>query len=193
MGRPREFNAEEALEQAMGVFWVKGYEATSLQDLIGAMEISKSSFYETFGSKHELFLAAIEHYMDTRTEHVVNLLDGEPSGKTAVEKIFRVIMESEMASGEVRGCFLCNCAIEISQRDPAAAEYVTRGMERIEEAFFRAVRRGQESGEIPVERDPRALARFLVSSENGLIVMAKANRGGDVMADVARTVLAALG
>ncbi len=192
MGRPREFSATEALEQAMEVFWAKGYEAASLQDLIGAMEISKSSFYETFGNKHELFLSAIEHYIDTRTEAFVKMLDEEPSGKTAVENIFRLILESEANSDEVRGCFLCNCAVEISQRDPAAAVHITRGMERIEEAFYRAVCRGQEAGEIPAGRDPRALARFLVSSENGLIVMAKANRGGDVMADVARTVLSAI-
>ena len=84
MGRPREFNAEQALEQAMEVFWARGYEATSLQDLIGAMEISKSSFYEAFGSKRELFLSAIGHYIDTRTENVVKLLDEEDSGKAAI-------------------------------------------------------------------------------------------------------------
>jgi TetR/AcrR family transcriptional repressor of nem operon len=193
MARPKEFNATEALEQAMEVFWAKGYEATSLQDLIGAMEISKSSFYETFGSKRDLFLSALGHYIDTMTESVVKLLDEEPSGKLAIEKLFRIIMEMETASGEVRGCFLCNCAVEISQRDSDAAVYVARGMDRIEEAFYRAVVRGQEAGEISAGRDPRALARFLVSSENGLIVMAKANRGGEAMADVARTVLSALG
>lgn len=193
MGRPREFNAEQALDQAMEVFWSRGYEATSLQDLIGAMEISKSSFYEAFGSKRELFLSAIGHYIDTRTESVVKLLDEEDSGKAAIEKLFRIIMETETPSGEVRGCFLCNCAVEISQRDPEAAAHVARGMDRIEEAFYRAVVRGQEAGEIPAGRDPRALARFLVSSENGLIVMAKANRGGEAMADIARTVLSALG
>ena len=192
MGRPREFNAEQALDQAMEVFWAKGYEATSLQDLIGAMELSKSSFYEAFGSKRELFLSAIGHYIDTRTESVVKLLDEEDSGKTAIEKLFRIILESVTGAGEVRGCFLCNCAVEISQRDPEAAVYVARGIDRIEEAFYRAVVRGQESGEISAGRDPRALARFLVSSENGLIVMAKANRGGEAMADIARTVLSAL-
>ncbi|HEX9701827.1 MAG TPA: TetR/AcrR family transcriptional regulator, partial [Rhodospirillales bacterium] len=67
MPRPREFETSEALNQAMQVFWTKGYEATSLADLIGAMNLSKSSFYDTFGSKHEVFLAAIEHYKQTVT------------------------------------------------------------------------------------------------------------------------------
>ena len=70
MRRPRECDTTEALNEAMQVFWTKGFEATSLNDLIGAMKLSKSSFYDTFGSKHEVFLAAIEHYKKTVTAQV---------------------------------------------------------------------------------------------------------------------------
>ena len=187
MPRTREFNETEVLERAMETFWSKGYEATSLQDLISAMGISKSSFYETFGSKHELLLSAIENYVETQAQDIVRLLDGEPSGKKAVEKLFIASIECDG-----QGCFLCNCAVEISQRDPAAAAIVIRGMERIEEAFYRAVVRGQEAGEISTSRDARALARYLVNSENGLMVMAKANREREVMADIVKTVLSVL-
>ena len=192
MPRPREFSETKVLEQAMDVFWLKGYEAASLKDLIGAMGISKSSFYETFGSKHDIFIDAIENYIETVTGSVVKMLDGESSGKTAVENLFRIIVENESGQNGSRGCLLCNCAVEISQRDPVAARHVALGMVRIEDALYRAVRRGQEAGEIPAGRDARALARYLVSSENGLMVMAKANRGWEVMDDVARTVLTAL-
>ena len=94
MPRTKEFSEKVALEQAMAVFWDKGFEATSLQDLIGAMEISKSSFYETFGSKHDLFLSAIENYINAQVAGAINLLDEEPSGKKAVENIFAYIVEN---------------------------------------------------------------------------------------------------
>ena len=193
MPRTREFSETEVLNQAMEVFWSNGYEATSLQDLIFAMGISKSSFYETFGSKHELFLSAIENYVETQARNFVSLIDDEPSGKAAIENIFRIFTGFVSTKDEARGCFLCNCAVEISQRDPAAAAIVAHGMEQIEEAFYRAVSRGQEAGEIPPGRDARALARYLVSSENGLMVMVKANRGREVIVDVVKTVLSVLG
>ena len=72
MGRPREFNTEEALEKAMKVFWAQGYEAASLHDLTRAMAISKSSFYDTFGSKHDLFISAIKHYNKTVASRLIS-------------------------------------------------------------------------------------------------------------------------
>mgnify|MGYP001328507648 CR=1 FL=1 len=192
MARPREFSETKVLEQAMEVFWTKGYEATSLVDLIRAMGISKSSFYEAFGSKHELFIDAIESYIETRVGFVVNLLDRELSGKRAIENIFRIILEMETSEAGGRGCLLCNCAVEISRRDPEAAALVAGGMRRLEDAYFRAVERGQAAGEIRADRDARALARFLVSSENGMMVMAKANPDREGISDIARISLSVL-
>jgi TetR/AcrR family transcriptional repressor of nem operon len=193
MGRPKEFKEEAVLDQAMEVFWAKGYEATSLHDLIGAMGISKSSFYETFGSKHELFVSAIEHYIDTRVGQMVQFLDKELSGKRAIEQVFRKMVESDPAQAKERGCMLCNCAVELAPRDPAAAQKVELGMEQMERAFYRAVVRGQEAGEISLAHSARSLARFLVNSANGMLVMAKASRGREVMSDTTRVILSVLG
>lgn len=192
MGRPKEFSEAAALEQAMEVFWVKGYEATSLSDLIAAMGISKSSFYETFGSKHELFVTAIEHYINTQVGKLVQLLDNEPSGKKAIEQVFQNMVESGFPQSGKRGCMICNCAVELAPRDPVAAQKVALGMEQMERAFYRAIIRGQESGEIPLVHGARSLARFLVNSANGMLVMAKANRGREVMGDTSRVILSVL-
>ena len=79
MARPREFDSDQALEKAMQVFWTKGYEATSLSDLLSAMGISKSSFYATFGSKHELFLATLDRYGETHGAQLIALLKSNES------------------------------------------------------------------------------------------------------------------
>ncbi len=187
MPRVKEFSEKAALDQAMEVFWARGYEATSLQDLIGVMEISKSSFYETFGSKHELFLSAIGNYIDTRVKGLITLLYGMTSGKKAIENIFNYYVEN----GE-KGCFLCNCAVEFAQRDPAVAERISRSLGQIEDAYHQAVVRGQKDGEIPANHDARALAKFLVSSESGLFVSAKSGMDRKCLKDVVKITLSVL-
>ncbi len=193
MARPREFDAQEALERAMEVFWAKGYEATSLADLIAAMGISKSSFYDTFGSKHELFLAALDHYNETVAScHMRALMERSESARAGIAAVFDHQVALMTGNGERRGCFVANCAVEMAAHDPAAADRVCTGLARMEEAFLEAVARGQAAGEIPAGRDGRALARYLTSSLNGLIVMAKARPERTALQDIARIVLSAL-
>ena len=192
MARPREFDTTEALNQAMQVFWSKGYEATSLSDLIGAMELSKSSFYDTFGSKHEVFLAAIEHYKKTITAQVsaVSTLDS-PACKL-IESLFERVVSRMTEEGGQRGCFLNNCAVEVALHDPTAAKLIGGGFAIVEDTFMALVERGQREGEIGLDKDPRALARYLTSSLNGLMVVSKANPDLEALSDVARTALTVL-
>ena len=191
MGRPREFDPNEALEQALQVFWAKGYEAASLTDLTGAMGLSKSSLYETFGSKHELFLATIERYKATTGARLAALLDGEGPAREAIAAVFESVIE-DASHGDTRGCFLGNCAAEVAASDPAAAERVRAGLAGLEDAFHAAIARGQAAGEIPAEHDARGLARYLTSSLNGLRLTAKANPDPASLRDVVRLVLAPL-
>ncbi len=176
----------------MQVFWAKGYEATSLQDLIHAMGISKSSFYETFGSKHESFMSAIEHYEGTVTKRLAGVLEGDAPARKAIAEVFDAIIKAAVAEGDRRGCLLCNSAVEVSPHDSEAAALVATGLARVEKAFHRAVVRGQDAGEIPAERDARALARYLTSSANGLQVMAKASPNRAALENVAGIVLSVL-
>ena len=192
MARPREFSPDEALEQAMQAFWSKGYEATSLADLTRVMGISKSSFYETFGSKHELYLAAIDRYGETVVARTVGLLESETWPAGAIATVFERVIDVALAEGDRRGCLVCNAAVEVAPRDAAAAARVGACLERFETAFQRAVTRGQAAGEIPPEREARALARFLTASLQGLLVLAKAKADREVLNDVARIALGTL-
>lgn len=193
MARPREFNVDHALDQALQVFWTKGYEASSLRDLIGAMGISKSSFYDTFGSKHELFLTVIDRYNSTVAACGLEaMIQAAPSPKAGIRNLFHGIIETMTRDGEKRGCFLNNCAVEVACSDPQAAGRVATGLARTEETFYCAVRRGQKLGEIGPDKEPRALARYLTGMLNGLLVMGKANPERRALQDVARIALTAL-
>lgn len=193
MARPREFDSREALEKAMAVFWTEGYEAASLSDLIAAMGISKSSFYDTYGSKHELLLSALDHYGETVGQRAAALILEHPDGpKAGIAAALNSVLDQRHNGGDRRGCLASNCAVELAPHDPEVAARVQQSAVRLEEAFFQAIRRGQDRGEIPKRADARALARFLACSLNGLIVMAKSEAPPEAMEDAVRIALSTL-
>jgi TetR/AcrR family transcriptional repressor of nem operon len=192
MARPKAFDPTEALDCALQVFWHQGYEATSLQDLLAAMTLSKSSFYETFGSKHALYLAAIDRYRATAIAQYVCILREHNNGRQAIADVFAALVEQLDCPHGRRGCFMNNAAIESASRDAATEARVREAHRALEDAFYRAVRRAQALGQIPLDKDPRALARFLTSSMQGLLVMAKMAPGREALDDVARVVLSTL-
>ncbi len=193
MARPREFNAEDALEKAMQLFWAKGYEATSLSDLTSAMGLSKSSLYDTFGSKHELFLSAMDRYNETvAARRAAGVIDGAKDSRAGIAAVFAAFLDEMLDAGEKRGCFVNNSAVELAPHDAAVAARAAAGLAHLEESFYGAVRQGQEAGDIAAGRDARALARYLAASLNGLIVLAKINPERAALEEVVGIVLAAL-
>src|ERR1700761_6793555 len=113
MSRPREFDEAQALQAAKEVFWQRGYEATSLADLLAAMGLPKSSFYETFGSKRELFLRSLARYREERLAAFRQVLASGRSVRQAIEALFRTAIGCE----EHKGCMACNEAVEMAPPD----------------------------------------------------------------------------
>ncbi|MDP6773781.1 MAG: TetR/AcrR family transcriptional regulator [Rhodospirillales bacterium] len=191
MARPREFDTIQVLEQATHLFLVKGYAATSLRHLIVAMDISKSSFYEAFDSKQDLYLLVLDRYIDKIVDQLVSTLGQGASPRTAIAVSFNDIIDGAMAGDDCLGCLLTNAAAEVCA-DDAAAGRIAHGLARQEEAYYEAIVRAQRSGEVPPGHDARALARFLTTSANGLQLMAKATSDRMALYDVARVVLSCL-
>lgn len=189
MGRPQEFDRDVVLDRAMRAFWSRGYEATSVEHLVTRMGIQRGSLYQAFGDKRALFLAAIERYDRVVTAKLLASLDGPASGRAAIRKFFRLKLEAALARGRPRGCLVTNSAAELASRDRKTGTRVGAALAGIEAAFLRAVVRAQAAGEIDPARDPRALARFLTSSAQGLTIMATACPDRAALNDIVKVIL----
>jgi TetR/AcrR family transcriptional repressor of nem operon len=176
----------------MKAFWTRGYEATSIQHLVGRMGIQRGSLYATFGDKRGLFFAAIDRYDRVVTAKLLAALEEPESGTEAIRRFFRLKVALSVEPGRPRGCLVTNSAVELASRDRGTATRVGEVLAKIEAAFHRAVVRAQKAGEIEPTRNPRALARFLTSSAQGLSVMAKAFPDRAVLEDIVEVTLAAL-
>ncbi|MDD9879111.1 MAG: TetR/AcrR family transcriptional regulator [Magnetovibrio sp.] len=192
MARPRAFDHSDVLERAMQVFWSKGYAATSLADLTAAMGLSKSSLYDSFGSKHDLFLQTIDYYRETVTKRMRGVVDLQAPAGQVITSVLRRAVDRIMEPDGRRGCYLNNSAVEVGPWDADAAARCRAGMALMEEAFHQLVERGQREGGVSTRHDPRALARFLNSTVNGVMVIGKTNPDRDVLDDIVSVALRAL-
>ena len=187
MPRTKEFEPEEALDAAMQLFWRNGYAATSIRDLLDGMGIGYGSLYNTFGDKHALFLACLDRFRELRTSWIDEVL--EVSSLSGIEEVFRRTVDGLVGFEPRRGCLLANTAVELGPHDAEVAAKISRYVRHTEAIFERAVIRAQEAGEIPADRDPRALARFLVNALHGMRVLARVGTDRAVLEDAVHVAL----
>lgn len=192
MARPREFDADAALDRAMEAFWSKGYEATSLDDLCEVTGLSRSSFYATFGSKRNLLLKSVDRYIEQRNPKIAAILTQPLPLRDAFAALARLFIDQIVAGPGRRGCFLGNCAAELPRSDRAALARVRQGLESTEATFREALTRAQSRGDLATDADVTALARFLMSAFQGLRLVGKVNPDRATLEDIASTMLRCL-
>lgn len=191
-GRPREFDKEQALDAAMHLFWRQGYEATSMQNLLDTMQLSKSSLYQTFGSKHELFQQCLKHYRDMMTTDSLQQLAQAATGREFIERIFLSVVERAKKPADRIGCLVMNTAAELAQRDKDIGKLIKLGIESFIRVFEQAVAQAQREGDISPDKNPRALGRFLMNNLSGLNSMAKAGASEADLKDIVKQVMHSL-
>jgi len=192
MARQKEFDREEALHKAMEVFWSRGYEAASIQELINHMGINRQSLYDTFGDKHALYLQALDRYREVEGRKLLELLERPGPVKKSLRQLFEGVVEGALCDGQRRGCFMGNAMSELAGRCKATAARACSNMTASEGAFYRALLRGKKEGEFKGVRDARAVARFLYSSVQGLVLMGKATQDRKTLEDVVKVTLSVL-
>ena len=161
MPRTKCFNREDALKKAMGAFWARGYEATSIQDLVDCMGINRGSLYDTFGDKHKLFLSALDQYTTGALSRGTTL-QGEGNSVEILNDFLFGFMYRVLGDPENRGCFVTNTTVERSSYDEKCAERLRDYYDVLEDDLKRLIGRGQDAGEIPFKRSAADLAAFFV-------------------------------
>lgn len=196
MARPRTFDEDRALDAAMRAFWVNGYEATSTQDLCEATGLGRSSIYNTFSSKHDLFTRSLARYIDTMTTAQLAILEDDE--RPAVERIralFAKVVDDEFANrrdGRSQGCLTVNTTVELAGRDPEVARTLERDLERRLASFRAVVEAGRRDGDITSTRDADSLARFLNAVIGGMRVSAQGGADRAALEAVVDTAMDAL-
>src|SRR6266536_699926 len=173
MARTKEFDPDTALQGALELFWRRGYEATSMADLVQHLGIGRASIYATFGSKHELYLKALDRYLQLRNPNPIELLSQPGPALPAVRALVQQYAEESACDEQRRGCLVVNAAVE---RLPGAS----------------AVTRARAQGELADDCDPRVLARFLLVVLQGLRVLGKGHPDPERLRDAAAQALTAL-
>lgn len=171
-GRPREFDREKGLQNAMLVFWRKGYNATSMPDLCEAVGVTAPSLYAAFGSKEKLFVEAVELY---NKASVCLLWDQLSSGKTAYESVKNLLFASAKVLSD-RDSHPVGCLVTLSTIDedmpPAVAVHIKKSRTEHLEFFTARIEKAIASGELPSSTDAEALGRVFLSIMQGMAVQA---------------------
>jgi TetR/AcrR family transcriptional regulator, transcriptional repressor for nem operon len=189
VARTKEFDPDAVLASALELFWTRGYEATSMADLVEHLGIGKASIYATFGSKHDLYLRALDRYVETKGPTELSALSQPGPVLPAVRALVQRYAEEAARDDSRRGCFVVNAATERLPDDAGTARLVEASWDGLETALNSALIRAQAQGELSPDRDPRAVARFVLVVLQGLRVLGKGQGGPGRLQDGAREAL----
>lgn len=191
MARPKAFEPDEILDRATALFWRKGYEATSVSDLVEALGINRGSLYGTFKDKRALFLAALDRYDEREIGATVRHLRNTPGpGRERIQALFDNFIRAVEERGDRRGCLVCNTAVELAAIDPEVEGHVKRSHERLTGAFSVALAADPGYPTEPERRDRRA--HFLTATLMAIHVMAKAGATPDTLRGIVRIAMRGL-
>ncbi|MEM1126930.1 MAG: TetR/AcrR family transcriptional regulator [Bacteroidota bacterium] len=168
MARPREFDIDQALEAATEAFWSRGYEATSMADLMQAMGLHKGSIYQAFGGKHALFMQALDRYLGAGLAQVQQALSDAGPVPDRLRAVLHGTLQDPAACQTARGCLGLNTLVELGPHDEVIAERVRTHYGRLREAFATCLAEGQRTGTIRTDTEADLLAEFLITTINGL-------------------------
>lgn len=192
MAGKKAFLPDHALKKAMDLFWERGYEASSVEDLVQSTGIGRGSLYATFGDKHALYLAALDQYCETQQAFLSSLLQLEGSLQQILATMFQTYIDLLLSDPARRGCFLVNAHVEVAPHDPEVYERVQSAHQTIEQVFFTLLVKAQAAGELAPDCDPRQFARFFLGTLISIRVFARARAERSMLQDLAKTALLVL-
>ena len=171
-GRPKIFDEQEALNDAINIFWEKGFDATSMDDLMRAMGVQRGSFYHTFGSKKSLFINAFTQYETMSFDELRRQLNASKTPMKVIKSIFYTLADCSIEEHN-KGCFAGNTITALSNIDAELTEIANNHLKKMENIFFEQIKASQASGELTIKTDARLLSLSLINLWNGLNITRK--------------------
>ena len=175
MARTKDFDEDEVLNRAMNIFWSKGYQGTSMEDLVSGLGISRSSMYDTYSDKHSLFIKALENYQRMGIVKIQDILNGPGNAKEMVRKLMEHTIYGISDGKKRTGCFMLNAEVEVAPHDKKVNNLICKKDQQMEEIFCQVIQKGKNNGEIKNKKDARVLARFISTAIKGMQVNAKSS------------------
>ena len=192
MPRVKSFDENEVLTKATELFWKKGYFDTSIQDLVEHLGLSRSSIYDTYGGKKELFYKSFAQYRNTNIAGVKEFLASQTSVKNGIRVLFEMGIADSIEDKDRKGCFVVNTATELVPGEPEIAKILKENKAIFTTLFYDFLSKGEESGEIAKGKDLKALANLLFTLFNGIKVVAKMQPNAQELNDIVKTALTLL-
>ena len=191
LARPRNFDPATVLDRAVKQFWQHGFEATGVETLCNVMNLGAGSLYSAFGGKRELFLAALDRYMDQVSKDAIQRITAPASGMEGIRAYFANLVDAIAEGRRRRGCLLTNSLVELGERDPAVFEKIALNLTRLETAFAAALTRASAAGEIDAEPGAKS-AGYLVCVVQGLNVLANTQPSRQILDQIVASTLRSL-
>ena len=196
MARPREFDEEQALDQATTVFWEKGYKRTSIGDLLEAMGIQKGSFYNTFGSKRDLYLRCLERYGDAQMMNLGpfgDVVRAIAEGPEKLRAVFSRQLDALVAGDSTAGCFVATASLENREHVPDVLDVTKPSIEAAASILTEAIADAQQAGKMPSAADPATVATMMMTMGYGSQVLAAAGVSKEALLSSLDAILAMMG
>jgi TetR/AcrR family transcriptional regulator, transcriptional repressor for nem operon len=172
IGRPKNFDQQVALQAATHLFWRRGYTATSLDDLLGVMSLSKSSFYAEFKSKEALYRTCLKGYQQLIVSHLDQTRSASSSLRDFLDAVFQEAID-DATSGDPKGCLIVNSAVEFGQHRKQFTEDVRLALEAVQKALEAAIQMAIRNGEFATPSSPKLLAKAITTLMSGVRTMIK--------------------
>lgn len=187
--RTKSFEQAEILDKAIEIFRKNGYNATSMQDLVDNLGLNRSSIYDTFGNKKNLYFQALNLYKKNQNEYLMDLISNSESLIEAVQHLFQIIIDDTCSDNSKQGCFILNSCMEMANADDDIAKVIDNNFIELHKTMSKRIEKAIANNEIKIDTDANALSLFIFNTTNGLRVMQKAGMTAEAMQEVVRVAM----
>ena len=175
------FDRDDVLRKATDLFWQKGYNGTSMQDLVDATGLNRSSIYNSFGDKFQLYKESLKRYQKLQQEKLKDYFSEGQGPKQSIISLFEGIRDEIIGESHGKGCFLANCTTELSHTEPQVYDFLVQNKDTITQGFTELIQEAQKEGDISPSKNAGHLALYLFSSLQGLRVTSMLdNKSSDI-------------